>query len=86
LRKKARGILLIGAAAEKIKDQLQQAGLSRADVPMTLAYTLDAAVEVACARAKRGETVLLAPACASFDQFENFEHRGREFKRMVKEL
>jgi UDP-N-acetylmuramoylalanine--D-glutamate ligase len=86
LRKKARGILLIGAAAGKIKAQLQQAGLSRADVPITMAYTMDAAVEVACARAKRGETVLLAPACASFDQFENFEHRGREFKRMVKEL
>ena len=51
-----------------------------------MAYTLDAAIEVACARAKRGETVLLAPACASFDQFENFEQRGCEFKRLVNEL
>ena len=48
--------------------------------------TLAAAIEEAQRRAKAGDTVLLAPACASFDQFENFEHRGREFKRMVGEL
>jgi len=86
LREKARGVLLIGAAAEKIKAQLQQAGLIHAETPLFMARTLDAAVDTACARAKRGETVLLAPACASFDQFEDFEHRGREFKRLVGEL
>jgi UDP-N-acetylmuramoylalanine--D-glutamate ligase len=48
--------------------------------------TIEAAVAEAHARARAGDTVLLAPACASFDQFENFEHRGREFKRLVQEL
>ncbi len=70
-------MLLIGAAAEKIESQLQGA------VPMISCGTLEAAVAEAHERARPGDTVLLAPACASFDQFENFEHRGREFKRLV---
>jgi UDP-N-acetylmuramoylalanine--D-glutamate ligase len=45
--------------------------------------TLERAVHHARQAALSGDTVLLAPACASFDQFENFEHRGREFKRLV---
>ena len=48
--------------------------------------TMQVAIQEAGVRATRGDTVLLAPACASFDQFENYEHRGREFKRMVQEL
>ena len=80
LRVKAHGALLIGAAADKIEAQLRGA------VPLVRSGTMDAAVAEASARAKSGDTVLLAPACASFDQFENFEHRGREFKRLVAEL
>ena len=86
LRRKARGVLLIGAAAEKIEGQLREAGITNAEVSIVMSGTLKAAVEAAHTRAKAGETVLLAPACASFDQFENFEHRGREFKRLVQEL
>jgi UDP-N-acetylmuramoylalanine--D-glutamate ligase len=80
LREKARAVLLIGAAAEKIENQLQ------GTVLMIPCGTLDRAVNGARSRARRGDTVLLAPACASFDQFENFEHRGREFKRLVNGL
>ena len=80
LRVKAHGALLIGAAADKIEAQLRGA------VPLLRCGTIDAAVAEAHARAKSGDTVLLAPACASFDQFENFEHRGREFKRLVQQL
>ncbi len=80
LRNKARAALLIGAAAAKIENQLRDAA------PVVRSRTLDAAVREAYSRARVGDTVLLAPACASFDQFENFEHRGREFKRLVNAL
>ncbi len=80
LRVKAHGALLIGAAADKIEAQLLGA------VPLSRSGTIEAAVAEAHAKAKSGDTVLLAPACASFDQFENFEHRGREFKRLVQQL
>jgi UDP-N-acetylmuramoylalanine--D-glutamate ligase len=80
LRAKAHCALLIGAAAEKIEAQLRGA------VPLIPCGTMAAAVAEAGSRAKSGDTVLLAPACASFDQFENFEHRGREFKRLVQAI
>ena len=75
-----RGALLIGAAAEKIAGQLE------GNVPMTACGTLEAAVKHASERAEAGDTVLLAPACASFDQFQNYEERGRTFKTFVSNL
>jgi UDP-N-acetylmuramoylalanine--D-glutamate ligase len=80
LRAKAHAALLIGAAADKIAAQLD------GEVPLLRCGNLEAAVAEAHTRAKSGDAVLLAPACASFDQFENFEHRGREFKRLVQQL
>jgi UDP-N-acetylmuramoylalanine--D-glutamate ligase len=50
------------------------------------AGTLERAFAMASERAGEGDTVLLAPACASFDQFENYEHRGRVFKQLVRAL
>jgi UDP-N-acetylmuramoylalanine--D-glutamate ligase len=80
LRTRAKAALLIGAAAEKIAADLQDA------VPYIHADTLDRAVQLAAEGAQRGDTVLLAPACSSFDQFENYEHRGRAFKELVVRL
>jgi UDP-N-acetylmuramoylalanine--D-glutamate ligase len=80
MKEKTRGALLIGAAADKIGDHLH------GEVSTVKCGTLEAAVLHAHASARSGDTVLLAPACASFDQFQNFEHRGREFKRLVNEL
>jgi UDP-N-acetylmuramoylalanine--D-glutamate ligase len=80
LRERAKLVLLIGAASEKIAAQLGGA------VPFERAGTLERAVALACERAREGDTVLLAPACASFDQFENYEHRGRVFKQLVRAL
>jgi len=55
-------------------------------VALVPAETLERAVMYAAANAHDGDIVLLAPACASFDQFENYEHRGRVFKDLVKRL
>ena len=80
LRKRAHATILIGAAAEKIAADLKNA------VPVEHAGTLERAVKIAIARAKPGDTVLLAPACSSFDQFENYEQRGQVFKELVARL
>ncbi|HTS51235.1 MAG TPA: UDP-N-acetylmuramoyl-L-alanine--D-glutamate ligase [Bryobacteraceae bacterium] len=81
LRQKARAALLIGAAARKIASQLGQG-----TAPVVHCGTLAAALQQAYRSAEPGDTVLLAPACSSFDQFENFEHRGRVFKELVNAL
>jgi UDP-N-acetylmuramoylalanine--D-glutamate ligase len=80
LRQRAKLVMLIGAAADKIEAQIG------GSVTTARAGTLDRAVAMASERVRRGDTVLLAPACASFDQFENYEHRGRVFKQLVHTL
>ena len=80
LREKAILALLIGAAAEKIEKQIT------GSVAIERAGVIERAVEIASHAARRGDVVLLAPACASFDQFQNYEHRGRVFKELVHQL
>jgi UDP-N-acetylmuramoylalanine--D-glutamate ligase len=80
LRQKAKAVLLIGAAANRIAEDLEGA------VKLVRPEVLREAVWHAKEAAAPGDTVLLAPACASFDQFENYEHRGRTFKQIVQEL
>ena len=80
LRGRARLALLIGAAHEHIARDLEGA------VAIEQAGTLDRALHVAMQKAKPGDVVLLAPACSSFDQFENYEQRGRVFKQLVANL
>jgi UDP-N-acetylmuramoylalanine--D-glutamate ligase len=80
LAAKAHAALLIGAAANKI------AGALEGSVPLVDSKTLDAAIAHAYTHGKPGDTVLLAPACSSFDQFNSFEHRGEVFKQMVNQL
>jgi UDP-N-acetylmuramoylalanine--D-glutamate ligase len=80
LRERCKVVYTIGSAAEKIERQL--AGV----VKIVSAGTLNAAVRKAAEEAAAGDVVLLAPACSSFDQFENYEHRGRVFKELVNGL
>ncbi len=77
LKARVKAIYTIGAAAEKIEGQL--AGV----VKIVSAGNLEAAVDQAASHAVAGDVVLLAPACSSFDQFENYEQRGRVFKQTV---
>ncbi len=80
LRARVKTVITIGSAAEKIEHQLDGV------VKIERAETLQRAVAFAHEAAVAGDTVLLAPACASFDQFENYEQRGRVFKELVAAL
>jgi len=80
LRERVKAVYTIGSAAEKIERHLQGV------VKMVAAGTLATAVTEAAKAAAPGEVVLLSPACSSFDQFDNYEHRGRMFRQFVNEL
>jgi UDP-N-acetylmuramoylalanine--D-glutamate ligase len=78
--KKVKLAVLIGEAQSKMCEAWSNV------VPCVRAFSMEEAVQVAASRARHGDTVLLSPACASFDMFENYEHRGREFKQQVLDL
>src|SRR4051812_21750701 len=78
LQTRVKRVYTIGAAAEKIESHIRGA------VQITNAGTIEIAVRKAMEEASAGDVVVLAPACASFDQFTSYEHRGRVFKELVK--
>jgi len=80
LRHRVKCVYTIGAAAEKIESQIRGAA------KVVSSGTIETAIRQASAAAQPGDIVLLAPACASFDQFQNYEHRGRVFKELVRSL
>jgi len=79
LQQRVKRVYTIGAAAEKIESQIKGVEVDHSE-------TLETALRRASAIAAAGDVVLLAPACASFDQFQNYEHRGRVFKEVVHTL
>ena len=79
IRQRVKVVYTIGAAATKIESQVKGADIVHAE-------TLENAIRKANATAQAGDVVLLAPACASFDQFKNYEHRGKIFKDIVAAL
>src|SRR5580698_9466061 len=79
LRQRVKRVYTIGTAAAKIESQIKGTEVVHAE-------TLENAIRKANAAAEPGDVVLLAPACASFDQFKSYEHRGRTFKEIVRSL
>ena len=79
LRQRVKRVYTIGVAAAKIESQIK-------NVEVVHAETLENALGKANAAAEPGDVVLLAPACASFDQFKNYEQRGQVFKEIVRGL
>jgi UDP-N-acetylmuramoylalanine--D-glutamate ligase len=80
IKKCVKRILLIGEDSPRIERELH--GI----VPMEKRHSLSKAVPRAAQIAEPGDVVLLSPACASFDQYDNYEERGRHFKALVRSL
>ena len=79
-----KNLVLYGDAAEKIYSYFQKSGSAKVNIIKTDSF--DNAFKNAAEMAKKGETVLLSPACASFDQFKDFQERGERFSKLVRSL
>lgn len=79
-KNKVKAIFAIGAAAKQIEAEVGDV------IPTYDCKTIDCALQEACAQGKKGETILLSPGCASFDQFQNYAERGERYKELIQRL
>jgi UDP-N-acetylmuramoylalanine--D-glutamate ligase len=81
LRRHVKGVVLVGDAADEM-----EAAFAEVTKTYRAGYSMEEAVTIARSIASAGDVVLLSPACASFDMFNNYEHRGDVFRKLVNEL
>ena len=87
IAERAKAAILIGQTAEQIRDAISKTQDTRLKTQQVkLAKSLAEAVSFAGQLAAEGDVVLLSPACASYDMFDNFEHRGREFTMLARQI
>jgi len=82
----AKAVVLMGQTAGRIAQAIEANGEAAREVPVSFAASLGEAVQLARRQAVRGDVVLLSPACASYDMFDNFQQRGQRFVDLVRQL
>ncbi len=83
IKERVTHLILIGEAAGRFREEAEKMGVASI---IDAGFSMEEAVKIAHEKAKAGEAVVLSPACSSYDMFNNFEERGREFKRFVHAL
>ena len=83
IKERVSHLILIGEAAGRFREEAEKMGVASI---IDAGFSMEEAVKIAREKAKAGEAVVLSPACSSYDMFNNFEERGREFKRFVHAL